>query len=439
MMTSGDLASPSPADQRLRRYTLVAVFLTIFLDLVGFGMFIPILPTVARQLDASNAQAAYLSTLFSLGTMLSVLVIGRISDRVGRRRVLIFSITLSLLAQLATGFALMVGSYTFLAILRFIAGIAAGNISVAQASIADITPLHERARSMVVIGIAFGAGFALGPAFGAASTIFFPDNPLMAIAVAAALLNLINLGFVLLRFKETHHKFAPPELSGIISAARQGTEHDDTTESNARVEVGRLLKRPYLKVVYLMQFIQIFGFVGIETILPLALADAYAFNQTSIYTAFIFIGVSALVFNAGVSRRVLKKAGETRTLAAGQLCLTGGAFFIVWAAPETIGLYMALALLALGSALANPSLGGLISRLSPQNKQGTALGFGQSLSAGARILGPAFMGLMYDHLNGSRSLYISAALLLIGALIGMAGLRHLTTVASTATGTGDTA
>lgn len=426
MTTTAESGQLSPSDERLRRYTLVAVFLTIFLDLVGFGMFIPILPAVARQLNASNAEAAYLSTLFSIGTMLSVMVIGRLSDRVGRRKILIFTITLSLCAQLATGFALSFGSYLFLATIRFIAGIAAGNISVAQASIADITPLRERARSMVVIGIAFGAGFALGPAIGAASTLLFPDKPLMTVALAATALNLINLGFVIFRYKETHHSFAPKELSGIIRAAEEGSSADNSSSSESlRSDFNRLMKRPYLKTVYLMQFVQIFGFVGIETILPLALMDAYNFDQTRIYNSFIFIGVSALLFNAGLSRKILKKTGETRTLAAGQLCLTCGAFLIPWVAPGAVGLYAALAFLSLGSAFANPALGGLISGLSPQNKQGTALGLGQSISAGARILGPASMGLLYDHFHGVPSLYISAALLLSVALIGMAGLRGL--------------
>lgn len=422
----------SPSDKHLRRYTLVAVFLTIFLDLVGFGMFIPILPSIARELNASNAQAAYLSTLFSIGTMLSVMVIGRLSDSMGRRKILIFTITLSLCAQLATGFALAVGSYIFLAAIRFIAGIAAGNISVAQASIADITPLRERARSMVVIGIAFGAGFAIGPALGAAATLIFPESPLMAVAVAATILNIANLGFIIFKYRETHHTFAPRELSNILKAARKDSAPDNSGQDQGiRSDFGRLMKHPHLRIVYLMQFIQIFGFVGIETILPLALVDAYNFNQTSVYNSFIFIGVTALLFNAGLSRRFLKKWGETKTLATGQLCLTAGAFFIPWAAPGTTGLFGALALLSLGSAFANPALAGLISALSPQSKQGTALGLGQSISAGARILGPASMGLLYDHFQGAPSLYISSTLLLIVALIGMASLRGLALMPAT--------
>lgn len=221
-------------DKSIRRYTLLAVFLTIFLDLVGFGMFIPIMPSIARELNASNSQAAYLSALFSLGTLLAVMVLGRISDSVGRRKILIFTITLSIAAQAATGFATQIGSYAVLAFIRFIAGVAAGNISVAQAAIADITPIHERSRSMVVIGLAFGAGFAFGPALGAAITLFFPENPLFPIAMAAVIINAVNLLLVIFKFRETHHRFAPQELASVVAAARWLGGGWSTTQHKSR-------------------------------------------------------------------------------------------------------------------------------------------------------------------------------------------------------------
>ncbi|NBW81143.1 MFS transporter [bacterium] len=408
-----------------RRYTLLSVFLTIFLDLVGFGMFIPILPAIARQLNASNAQAALLSTFFSIGTLLSVMVFGKWSDAIGRRKILVGTILLSMLAQGLTGLTPVLGSYVLLAVIRFVAGIAAGNISVAQAAIADITPLTERSRSMVIIGIAFGAGFAFGPALGALITLFFPENPIVPISIAAVGLNFINLILILLRFKETHARFAPPELKPLIEAAQAGADASGERQSGARQEASKLLARPFIKTIFLMQFIQVFGFVGVETILPLALADAYALNQSSIYRAFLYLGAMVLLINGAVSRPVLKKAGEPLTLNIGQLSLTCGIYLIPWLAPHPGGLYVALSMLSLGSSFANPALSGLVSRLSPHDRQGLALGMAQSLSAGARILGPAFMGLVYDRLHGAPSLYVSSGLLLVVTLIGMAGLRGI--------------
>lgn len=419
--------STQGADGTIRRYTLLSVFLTILLDLVGFGMFIPILPSIARSLNASNAEAAYLSTYFSVGTLISVMVLGRISDRIGRKKILLGTILLSMVAQGVTGFALQFESYAMLAFIRFCAGIAAGNISVAQAAIADITPAHERARSMVVIGIAFGAGFALGPAIGALITTLSPDNSLMPIAMTAVGLNLINFILVFSRFKETHHRFAPPELSTIVAAARAGTDSAGQARSSLVQDTRQLLARPFFKTALLMQFIQVFGFVGVETILPLVLTDAYAMDQNSVYRAFLFLGAAVLLINGAVSRKVLARVGEARTLNAGQLFMTLGIFLIAFFPPNVTGLYGALAMLSLGTSLANPALSGLVSRLSPNDRQGLALGTAQSLSAGARILGPAFMGLLYDKLNGAPSLHISSGLLLVVTLIGMAGLRGLTT------------
>ena len=149
--------------KKLRRSTLGLVFLTIFLDLVGFGLFVPIIANIARSFNASASEAAALSTWFSLGTLIASLFLGRLSDRIGRRRILIFTIFLSALAQLATGFA---QTYLYLVICRFVAGLASGNIAVAQACIADITVPKERGRSMIIIGLAFGFGFAIGPAMG---------------------------------------------------------------------------------------------------------------------------------------------------------------------------------------------------------------------------------------------------------------------------------
>ncbi len=412
-------------DHSTRRYTLLSVFLTILLDLIGFGMFIPILPSIARSLNATDAQSAYLSAIFSLGTLLSVMVLGRLSDKVGRRKILIGTILLSLIAQASTGLAPALGSYALLAALRFVAGVASGNISVAQAVIADITPPHERSRSMVVIGIAFGAGFALGPALGSLLTVLSPENPIVPISIAAAALNFINLLLILFRFKETHHRFAHPQLSRIIAAAQRGADSVGSEKRSPREDAAQLLSRPYFKTILLMQFIQVFGFVGVETILPLALADAYKMNQTSIYNAFLFLGALVLLFTGGLSRPLLKHAGEKLTLNLGQLSLTLGIFLIPFLAPSTQGLYVALSFLSLGSSLSNPALSGLVSRLSPHDRQGFALGMAQSLSAAARILGPAFMGLMYESMRGAPSLYISCGLLLIVALIGMAALRGL--------------
>ena len=411
---------------RVRRYTLFSVFLTIFLDLVGFGMFIPILPQVARDFSATNAQAAALSTYFSIGTLAAVLIFGRLSDKLGRKKILMFTIALSTLAQLATGFAT---TYVYLVIVRLVAGIASGNISVAQAAISDVTVPQERGRSMVVIGISFGAGFAVGPAIGALVSRFAPEHSLLAIACVAAVLNAANFFLVAFRLPETHHKFAPAKLAALIAEVRaaspQLTTAAQTVKKNVKQELAILWASRPLRVVLLLVFLQVFGFVGAETILPLVLKDAYGLSAERIYDVFVLLGVSVLFLNGYAARILMRKWGEVRTLNLGQVLLACGLAALPLFAPHLGLLPLGIVILASGTALANPSLAALTSRLAPPDSQGLAFGTTQSLGALARIVGPAFMGYLYDRVQGAPSLYVSAGLLAVGAVCGIVGLQQV--------------
>ena len=411
---------------RVRRYTLFSVFLTIFLDLVGFGMFIPLLPQVARDFSATNAQAAALSTYFSVGTLVAVLVFGRMSDKWGRKKILMFTIALSALAQFATGFAT---TYLYLVVVRLVAGIASGNISVAQATISDVTVPQERGRSMVVIGVAFGAGFAVGPAIGALVTRFFPDHTLFSIACVAAVLNALNFLLLVFKLPETHHRFASPKLAALLEEVKAASpavvkpEHGGS--KSIRQELGLLLKSKPLRVVMLLQFLQVFGFVGAETVLPLVLKDGYSLAPARIYDVFVLLGVAVLFLNGYVARILLKKFGEVRTLNLGQILLTFGLAALPLFAPHLLLLPLAIVVLASGTSFANPSLSALTSRLSPPDAQGLAFGTTQSLGSFARIVGPAFLGYLYDKVQGAPSLYVSSGLLAVGAVVGIVGLQQV--------------
>lgn len=422
---------PPPSDEavtRVRRKALFAVFFTIFLDLVGFGMFIPILPNVARDFSATPAEAASLNTYFSLGTLVAVAVLGRASDRFGRRKMLMATIALSAAAQLATGFA---HSYAYLVVVRLVAGIAAGNISVAQACVSDITRLSERSRSMVLIGIAFGCGFAVGPAFGAALSRFTPDSPLQTLSFAACALNLCNLFLVSTKLPETHHRFAKASLRALIADAT-GSESGLGARARANAvhgkapfgrDLARLLSRRTFAVLLLIQFLQVFGFVGIEAILPIVLKDAFSLGTERIFDAFLFIGVAVLLANGFVSRAALRRWSEKPVLGIGQLALGTGIALIAWVAPDASALWAALAVMSCGSALANPATSGLVSKMAPADLQGFAFGAAQTFGALARILGPLVMGILYVPLGGAPSLYVSAALIGVGFLLGAAFIR----------------
>jgi len=404
---------------KLRKNTLLLVFLTIFLDLVGFGLFIPILANLARSFSATAAEAAALSTWYSVGTLIASFFLGRLSDRIGRKRILMITIAVSALAQLSTGFA---NSYGFLVACRFIAGMACGNIAVAQASIADITVPKERGRSMIIIGLAFGFGFAVGPALGGLITRFFPDHYLMAIGTTAFTLNLINLIAVQTRLPETNHNFPSEKIRAAIEEVKAAQAESNLEKRPFKVDLRKLLSTPGFKPLLAMQFIQMFGFVGVETIMPIALRDAYGLDDRKIFDLFTYMGLTIILTNGALARPLLKKIGEFKTLNIGQLLVTLAIAGIPFFAPEASIVTYVLIFMAVGSALFNPAITALVSRLAPSDVQGFALGVNQSLASGARILGPLCMGALYQTLYGVKSLYVSASFLIFAALFSIAGL-----------------
>ena len=407
--------------QKLRRTTLTLVFLTIFLDLVGFGLFVPILANVARSFHATPSQAAALSTWFSIGTLLASLVLGRLSDRVGRRKILMLTIFVSAIAQLATGFA---QTYLFLVACRFVAGLASGNIAVAQAAIADITVPKERGRSMIIIGLAFGFGFAIGPALGGLVARFYPENFLMVLGITAASLNVLNLLAVQSKLPETHHKFPSPSIKAAVDEVKKAQLETATPHEKRPVaeDLKRLVAEKGFVALLTMQFIQMFGFVGVETIMPIALQDAYGLDNKHIFDLFTYMGLTIILVNGVLARPLLKKIGEFKTLNIGQILVMGSIAAIPFFAPSTKAITLILIVMATGSALFNPAISALVSRLAPSDIQGFALGANQSLASTARILGPVCMGFLYQTLYGANSLYVSSGILLIATLFSIAGM-----------------
>jgi len=408
-------------NQKQRRITLTLVFLTIFLDLVGFGLFVPILANVARSFNASASQAAALSTWFSIGTLLASLVLGRLSDRVGRRKILILTIFLSAAAQLATGFA---QTYLFLVACRFVAGLASGNIAVAQAAIADITVPKERGRSMIIIGLAFGFGFAIGPALGGLVARFYPDNFLMVLGLTAASLNVLNLIAVQSKLPETNHKFPSSSIKTAVDEVKQAQLESTSSDEKRPLaqDLRRLVSEKGFVALLTMQFIQMFGFVGVETIMPIALQDAYGLDNKHIFDLFTYMGLTIILANGLIARPLLKKIGEFKTLNLGQILVMGSIAAIPFFAPNAKAITLILIVMATGSALFNPALSALVSRLAPSDIQGFALGANQSLASTARILGPVCMGFLYQTLYGASSLYVSSGILFMATLFSIAGM-----------------
>ncbi|WP_141731779.1 MFS transporter [Oligoflexus tunisiensis] len=408
---------------QIRKNVLGSVFLTIFLDLVGFGMFIPVIPLVARRFGASDSEAVAVASLYSLGTLLAVAILGRLSDRMGRKKLLLGTIAVSTVAQILTGLA---QTYPVLLAVRFIAGMASGNISVAQACISDVTTPQERGRSMALIGIAFGLGFSFGPAIGALVSLFFPDHSLLGIGMAAAVLNVFNLVVVARRLPETHHGLCGPEMRELMEHVKQSTvtKAQDKTSGVWWQDFRQIIQDKGFRIVLLLGFLQVFGFIGVESVLSLVLNDDYLITeQRQQYYAFMYVGFMLVLVNGGLTRPLIQRLGEVRTLNIGQFLLGLTMIGLPLVAPSLPLLYLFLFTLAAGSGFTNPSISSLTSRLAPQHMQGFALGTSQTLGALARIVGPATFGILYESMGGGRSLFVSAGLMLLGWLVAVFGLQ----------------
>lgn len=372
------------------------VFMTIFLDLLGFGIIIPIQPFYAEQFGASPAQVTWLGAAYSLMQFLFVPVWGRLSDRIGRRPVVLVSIGAAIVGFLVFGFA---GSLGMLYAARLVTGIGNANIATVQAILADITAPEERAKAMGILGAAFGLGFIIGPGVGGVvGSLWGPAAPAFLSAGLAA----INWIWAFVMLPETH----PPEKRG------QGS----TGHRFAPRALAKAVRRPVIGPLLVLLFVTTISFVLMEHTLGLFIervwvpeavtaaagsaAQEAAHGKAIALTTWVLImvGVIATIIQGGLIGKLSARFGDRRLIQAG-LVITGLGMLGVPVAGD-MGSYALLfvpsGLLAIGSALYSPALNASLSRTVSPQEQGEILGLGQSMSSLARVLGPAVAGLMFE-------------------------------------------
>ncbi|OGG45514.1 MAG: hypothetical protein A3F84_22745 [Candidatus Handelsmanbacteria bacterium RIFCSPLOWO2_12_FULL_64_10] len=371
---------------------LVVLFLTVFIDLLGFGIVLPLLPYYAEGFGAGPLAVTLLSSSYSLMQFLFAPVWGRLSDRVGRRPILVLSLAGSALSYLLFGLA---GSLAALFATRLLAGVCAANISTAQAYIADVTTPETRAKGMGMIGAAFGLGFIFGPAVGGALSRYGYAVP----AFFAAGLSLAALALALFRLPESLRR----RIDNPGGAARGG------------FDLGRLwaaLVHPRMGLLLLIFFCSVFAFANLEATFALFVERAARFGYTARETGYLFayMGVLMSLMQGGLVGRLARRFGERRLVAAGTLMLAAG-LGVVPLAPGLGGLMGALALLAFGVGMNTPSLSSLISRSAGADEQGGVLGVSQSMSSLARILGPAWGGFAFEQFGPASPYFTTAGLM----------------------------
>jgi MFS family permease len=407
---TAEAQAPSAAADTLRKASLGTLFLTIFLDLLGFGLVIPFLPGIARNMGASDFVATLPGAVFSGAQFLFIPIWGRLSDRVGRRPVLLWSIAASAIGMAALGFA---PDLTWLFIARIWSGIATGNIAVAQAYIADVTPPERRARGMAIIGIAFGLGFIFGPFIGGELSRFsIEGRPGMLPPLVAAGLSTINLFLALRTLPES----LPPERRGRAVRRAAPIDLHAFRESVAVRGIGAAVA---------INFMSYLWFSGMEQTFRLFTADRFGMSDAGTGRIFGVVGIVSALVQGGIVPRLVPRAGEARLVRAG-LIVQGLAFALLGLSPRfggAGGLWAAAALIALGSGLQGPCMPAYASHRSPPGAQGTTLGVLQSAGALSRAVGPLVGGALYAAVNPSAPYLIGAAGFALAALLALARLR----------------
>jgi MFS family permease len=376
---------------------LLVIFLTVFIDLIGFGICLPLLPKYAERYGAQGWQIGAAMGVYSLMQLVFAPWWGQLSDRIGRRPVLLVSNFGSIIAYGLfglsasyigdTGFWILIGS-------RIFAGICGANLSVASAYIADVTTPEKRSKGMGLIGMAFGLGFILGPVIGSQSFKHFGLAGPGAVAAGICAINFLLGCFIL---PETRKKDAAPAI--------RRPRFAQIRHVLGMKEVGFLIG---------IYFLGTFAFTAFESTLPLLLDTKLHYDEEHVGYVFAFCGIMAAMVQGGGIGRLVKSFGERRLIGA-SLLVVAVSLVLMPLANSLPTMLAALAVFAIGSGINRAPTMGLISQLSPADEQGTTLGIAQSAGTLARVLGPTVATTLYD-------LWLPAPYLACATIALLAGL-----------------
>jgi MFS family permease len=428
-----------------RKPSLLVVFLTVFIDLIGFGIVVPLVPIFSRHYGASGWVIGAIIASFSAMQFVFSPIWGRLSDRHGRRPILLISTAGAALSYvlfaIGSGFENHTAALWTLLISRIFAGICGGNITVAQAYIADITPPENRSKRMGLIGMAFGLGFIFGPALSGIALHFFGATGPGWTAAALCAANFF--------------------LAFAILAESLKPDSGQATRRPHFAQWGHTLAQPNIGLLILIFFLATFAFSCFESTLPLLVSDNFNLGivpppgaepnsmllardnsklgiaadvtkqANTVISLFVFCGIIGAFIQGGAIGRLVKMFGEPKLISL-SLFLTGISLIFLpfikgdgqlkWLAVlhatdwPWIKMLLALALLAVGSALTRPPLFGLLSNLAPANEQGATIGVAQSAGSLARILGPLFAATLYIHVASLPYVTCGVISILAGAL-----------------------
>jgi DHA1 family tetracycline resistance protein-like MFS transporter len=387
------------------RVRLLILFLTVFIDLVGFGIVLPLLPIYADRFGASGVQIGILVLSYSGAQLLLGPVWGRLSDRFGRRPILVLGLVGSAVSYLLFAYA---GTLAMLLLSRIMAGVWGANIPVAQAYVADITTPEERAGGMGLLGAAFGLGFIFGPALGGLMAPISPAAPGLAAAALCATNALLAIFFL------------PESLPRRARLRRTSTR--GLGRPGVWVEAQLVFRSPRFLSILSLSFLFVAGFSVMHPVFPLFVQSRFGLDERAVGWLFAFMGLGSAVTQGAVVRKLVPRIGEDGMVRLSALPFVGG--LLLMALAQNVGvLLVALTLLAFGFGGVLPALSSLLSRAAPDALQGSSLGIGQSVGALARMAGPLAGGLAWDVWGGGGPFFLGAGIVAVAALGVFVGPR----------------
>jgi DHA1 family tetracycline resistance protein-like MFS transporter len=369
---------------------LLIIFLTIFVNLIGFGIIVPLLPFYAETFGASPVVIGLLFAVFSLCQLIAAPALGDLSDRYGRRPVLVFSLAGTVVSFVMLALA---QSVAMLFLARIVDGLSGGNISTARAYVADITEPKDRARAYGLIGAAFGLGFIMGPALSGVLARVSYTAPIWA----AAALTLVATAMAWLWLPETVHR------------AQAGT-------GNPLSYLPELFRRPVMRRVLTIDFLYWFSFSIFQTTFSLFAARRFGFDASGTGYLFAGFGVLGAVIQGGFIRPIVRRAGDKATFVAGILFSVAG--LVAGGLAHSVPLFvLALVPLAIGMGFGHPTVSSLISRAGRGDEQGRVQGAASAVESLGRTLGPVWGSASLQRYGEATPFLTGAAFLALTLLV----------------------
>ncbi len=372
--------------------TLVIV-MTLFVDAIGYGIIIPLLPFSTQTFQAGSTALGVLLASFSLMQFFFSPLLGRISDNVGRKPILLISILVSTVSYVIFGFA---DSFLLLLLSRIIAGIAT-ETAVAQAYIADITTEKDRASGIGKVTAAHGAGFIIGPAIGSILSVYGFWAP----AFFAALLTLINLMFVI---------FFLPETNKFNQFDKKSNFNSDNKSSNRIIEA---LKKPVIGSILIIHFVVFLAFSAIPVLVPLLGIAYFSLESTEMGYIFIYIGLVQILLQSVIIGRLAKRFGEVTLIVVGPLLMICG-ISLMPLVPSILVFLASITMIASGSGMMRTIVPSFLSRLTHADEQGGILGIASSVLSIATVPGPIIGGFLFEIAGATVAFLGSSAVLAVG-------------------------